>query len=197
MRPKHKPERITELSRLRAFMNPLRMQLYRLLYAAGTATASQLAEHVDETPSLVSYHLRKLSEHGFVTQASGQGTDGRERWWQVVSEEGWGFRDSDFADTPEGAAAVSAVTRGMFDTRITQYRAYLDQKSAWGKAWTDASFTSEWLLDLTPAELAEMNDELVALARRWRERGNAAKAAGDTEDREHVSVHLYGFPFRP
>ncbi|MFH8385725.1 transcriptional regulator, partial [Kitasatospora sp. NPDC018058] len=31
MRPKHKPEQITDLSRLRAFMNPLRMQLYRLL----------------------------------------------------------------------------------------------------------------------------------------------------------------------
>lgn len=178
-------------------MNPLRMQLYRLLYAAGTATASQLAEHVDETPSLVSYHLRKLDEHGFVTQASGQGTDGRERWWQVASEEGWGFRDSDFADTPEGAAAVGAVTRGIFDTRVAQYRTYLDQKSAWGKAWTDASFSSEWLLDLTPAELAEMSDELEALARRWRERGKAAKAADDTEDREHVSVHLYGFPFRP
>ena len=23
------------------------------------------------------------------------------------------------------------------------------------------------------------------------------KAAGDIEDREHVSVHHYGFPFRP
>ncbi|MCZ9339994.1 transcriptional regulator, partial [Streptomyces sp. TRM76130] len=62
---------------------------------------------------------------------------------------------------------------------------------------TDASFSSEWLLDLTPAELAEMSDELEALARRWRERGKAAKAADDTGDREHVSVHLYGFPFRP
>lgn len=197
MGPKHKPEQITELSRLRAFMNPLRMQLYRVLYASGSATASQLAEHVDQTPSLVSYHLRKLAEHGFVIEASDSGSDGRERWWRVASEEGWGFRDSDFADTPEGAAAVGAVTRGIFDTRIAQYRAYLDQKSAWGKAWSDASFSSEWLIDLTPAELAEMCEELEALARRWRERGKATHASGDTEDREHVAVHLYGFPFRP
>jgi DNA-binding transcriptional ArsR family regulator len=197
MRPKREPEQITDLSRLKVFTNPLRMQLCRLLLAAGSATASQLAEYVNETPSLVSYHLRKLAEHGFVAEASGQGTDGRERWWQVGSEERWGFRESDFADTPEGPAAVGAVTRSLFDTRITQYRAYLDQKSAWGTAWTDASFNSEWLLDLTPAELAEMSDELEALTRRWRERGKAAKAAGDTEDREHVSVHLYGFPFRP
>ncbi|GAT82386.1 ArsR family transcriptional regulator [Streptomyces sp. F-3] len=197
MSPKHGPERITDLSRLKAFTNPLRMQLYRLLYAAGTATASQLAEQVDETPSLVSYHLRKLAEHGFVTEASGRGGDGRERWWQVTSEEGWGFRDSDFADTPEGAAAAGAVGRGIFEARIAQYRTYLDQRSAWGKAWTDAAFSSEWMLELTPAELAELDGELQALARRWRERGKAARAAGDTEGRERVSLHLYGFPFRP
>lgn len=173
------------------------MRLYRLLYAAGTATASQLAEHVHETPSLVSYHLRKLAEHGFVTQASGEGTDGRERWWQVASEEGWGFRNSDFTKSPEGAAAVGAVTRGILDSRTAQYRTYLDQTAAWGKAWTDAAFSSEWMFDLTAAELAEMSDELEAVARRWRERGKAAKAAGDTEDREHVSAHFYGFPFRP
>ncbi|GHE73644.1 ArsR/SmtB family transcription factor [Streptomyces vinaceus] len=196
MRPKREPERITELSRLKAFTNPLRMQLYRLLYAAGTATASQLADQVDQAPSLVSYHLRKLAEHGFVAEATGQSTDGRERWWQVASEEGWGFRDADFADTPEGAAAVGAVTRGILDTRTAQYRAYLDQTAAWGKAWTDAAFSSEWMLDLTPAELAEMSDELESLTRRWRERGKAALAIGDTDDREHVAVHFYGFPFR-
>ncbi|MGW3181981.1 ArsR/SmtB family transcription factor [Kitasatospora sp. NPDC001119] len=197
MPEKPRPDRITDLSRLKAFTNPLRMQLYRLLFAAGSATASQLAEQVDQAPSLVSYHLRKLAEQGFVTAASGRSTDGRERWWQVASEEGWGFRESDLAGTPEGAAAVSTVTRGLVDSRVAQYRAYLDQAAAWGGEWTDAAFSSEWLLDLKPTELAELSEELQALARRWRERGNAAKAAGDTAGREHVSVHLYGFPFRP
>ncbi|MFG2430772.1 ArsR/SmtB family transcription factor [Streptomyces sp. NPDC048590] len=197
MPQKPEPERITDVERLRAFMNPLRMQLYRLLYASGSATASQLAEHVEKTPSLVSYHLRKLAENGFVTEADDRSDDGRERWWQVASEEGWGFRESDFADSPEESAAVGAVARGIFDTRVAQFRAYLDGKSAWGQTWTDAAFSSEWLLDMTPTELAEMGEELQALSRRWRERVAAAKASGDTTGREHVSVHLYGFPFRP
>ncbi|MFD5431733.1 ArsR/SmtB family transcription factor [Kitasatospora sp. NPDC127067] len=197
MPEKPRPDRITDLSRLKAFTNPLRMQLYRLLYASGSATASQLAEQVDQAPSLVSYHLRKLAEQGFVTAASARSTDGRERWWEVASEEGWGFRESDLAGTPEGAAVVDAVTKGLVDSRSAQYRAYLDRSAAWGKEWTDAAFTSEWLLDLTAAELTEMEQELQALARRWRERGKAAGAAGDTAGREHVSVHLYGFPFRP
>ncbi|WP_316528842.1 winged helix-turn-helix domain-containing protein [Kitasatospora brasiliensis] len=191
------PDRITDLSRLKAFTNPLRVQLYRLLYVAGSATASQLAEQVDQAPSLVSYHLRKLAEQGFVTEASGRSSDGRERWWQVASEEGWGFRESDLSGTPEGAATVNAVTKGLVDSRAAQYRAYLDQSAAWGGEWTDAAFSSEWMLDLTAAELAELEDELQAVSRRWRERGKAARAAGDTSGREHVSVHLYGFPFRP
>ncbi|MFI7236926.1 ArsR/SmtB family transcription factor [Streptomyces cyaneofuscatus] len=194
MPPQRKAERITDLSQLKAFTNPLRMRLYRLLHAIGTATASQLAEQVGEMPSLVSYHVRKLAEHGFVTEASAQSTDGRERWWRVATEDGWGFRDSDFADTPEGAATVGAVTRSLVDARVAQYRAYLDQTAAWGAAWTDAAFSSESMLELSPDELAEMGEEFDALVRRWRERG---KAVSGIKDREHVSVHLYGFPFRP
>ncbi|MER7578848.1 helix-turn-helix domain-containing protein [Kitasatospora sp. NPDC097691] len=197
MSPKPETNRITDLSRLKAFTNPLRIQLYRLLYAAGSATASQLADQVDQAPSLVSYHLRKLAEHGFVAEASGRSTDGRERWWRVASEEGWGFRESDLSGTPEGAAVAGTVARGLVDSRAAQYRAYLDQSAAWGKEWTDAAFGSEWLLDLNAAEVAELSEELQDLSRRWRERGKAARAAGDTEGREHVSVHLYGFPFRP
>ncbi|MGA5821969.1 helix-turn-helix domain-containing protein [Kitasatospora sp. NPDC094028] len=192
-----KPDQITDLTRLKAFTNPLRMQLYRLLYAAGSATASQLGEQVGQAPSLVSYHLRKLAELGFVAEATGRSGDARERWWQVASEGGWGFRDSDFTQTPEGAAVVEAVGRSVFDTRVAQYRSYLSQTHTWGPEWTDAAVASEWMLDLTPAELTEFGQELNAITRRWRERGQAAKAAGETEGREHVSVYLYGFPFRP
>jgi DNA-binding transcriptional ArsR family regulator len=194
MPPQRKTERITDLSQLKAFTNPLRMRLYRLLHATGPATASQLAEQVGEMPSLVSYHVRKLAEHGFVTEASAQSADGRERWWRVATEDGWGFRDSDFADTPEGAAAVGALSRSLVDARVAQYRAYLDQTAVWGPAWTDAAFSSESMLKLSPDELAEMGEEFDALVRRWRERG---KAVSEIKDREHVSVHLYGFPFRP
>lgn len=197
MSPEPTHDRVTDLSRLKAFTNPLRMRLYRLLYVADAATASQLAEQVDEAPSLVSYHLRKLAEHGFVAEAADRGSDGRERWWRVTSEEGWGFRGSDFADTPEGAAAVGAVSRGMFETRVTQYRAYLDQAAAWGGTWTDAAFSSEWVITLGPEELREMGEEFEAVARRWRERARDVEATGGAGGREHVSVHLYGFPFRP
>lgn len=45
-------------------------------------------------------------------------------------------------------------------------------------------------------ELDELREELLALARKYDEKGRAAEAAGDTEGRENVALHMYGFPFR-
>ncbi|MEU9096149.1 helix-turn-helix domain-containing protein [Streptomyces sp. NPDC048361] len=187
--------RITDVDTLKAFGHPLRMRLYRALYIARTATASQLADQVDEAVSLVSYHLRKLADHGLIEEAEPQGSDGRERWWQLASER-ISYRHEDFRDAPEKLAAHTSVTRLLVEQRMDLYRAYLDEMSAWSTEWTGASFSSEHSLRLTPAELAYLEGELDAVLKKYKERGDAATADGDTEDRDNVSVHLYGFPFR-
>ncbi|MGX1775880.1 helix-turn-helix domain-containing protein [Nocardia brasiliensis] len=195
--PDASPPTITDLDALKVFTHPLRIALYRALHTAGSATASHLAEQVDEAVSLVSYHLRKLAAHGFVVAAPELGTDGRERWWKPVSDKGWSFRSSDFLADPEGAMVVGQVTRQLLADRSERYRAYLDQQSAWPKSWTDAAFSAEYTPRLTSAEVAELEAELTAVVRRWRERGEAAVAAGEVDGREHVAVQLYGFPSRP
>ncbi|MDQ0403245.1 helix-turn-helix domain-containing protein [Streptomyces sp. NBC_01723] len=186
---------ITDLGTLKALAHPLRMQLYRGLCVARTATASQLAEQVDEAVSLVSYHLRKLAEHGLVEQAEAQSGDGRERWWQPASD-GVSIRDENFRGAPERAAAHLAATRLFHDQRTGMYRRYLDERPTWGPEWNSAAPDNESLLRLTPAELAELAAELLALAKKYDEKGKAAEAAGDTEGRENVALHVYGFPFR-
>jgi DNA-binding transcriptional ArsR family regulator len=158
-------------------------------------TASQLADQVDEAVSLVSYHLRKLAEHGLIEEAEPGSGDGRERWWQPASE-GVSIRDEDFRDAPEKAAAHTAASRLFFEQRVEMYRRYLDERAHWSDAWTTASESAEWLLRLTSDELAELAKEMYAVVRRYEERGRAAVAAGDTEGRENVAVHTYGFPFR-
>jgi DNA-binding transcriptional ArsR family regulator len=180
---------------LKAIAHPLRAQLYRLLILAGAATASQLGEQVDEAPSLVSYHLRKLAEHGLIEEAEPRSGDGRERWWQPASD-GLSVRDEDFRDAPEKAAAHTAASRLFFDQRIDMYRRYIDERAYWSDEWTSAADNSEWLVRLTPAELGELSKELGDIVRRYQEASRAAVAAGDTEGREHVAVHTYGFPFR-
>ncbi|MEU9283924.1 helix-turn-helix domain-containing protein [Streptomyces sp. NPDC048275] len=187
---------ITDIGTLKALAHPLRMKLYRALCVARVATASQLADQVDEAVSLVSYHLRKLAEHGLIEEAQPQSGDGRERWWQPSSE-GVSIKDKDFRDAPERAAAHLAATRLFHEQRSDMYRRYLDERLLWGPEWNSAAPDNESLLRLTPAELTELGKELLALAKKYDEMGRAAEATGDTEGRENVALHVYGFPFRP
>ncbi|MGC9438573.1 ArsR/SmtB family transcription factor [Streptomyces sp. WG5] len=193
--PSQRNHAITDLGTLKALAHPLRLQLYRGLCVARTATASQLAEQVDEAVSLVSYHLRKLAEHGLVEQADPQSADGRERWWQPSSTSVT-IRDENVRDAPERAAAHLAATRLFHEQRADMYRRYLDERPTWGPEWNSAAPDNESLLRLTPADLSELGAELLALAKKYDERGRAAEAAGDTEGRENVALHVYGFPFR-
>ncbi|ROQ69666.1 ArsR family transcriptional regulator [Streptomyces sp. 840.1] len=187
--------RVSDLGTLKAFGHPLRMKLYRALYITRQATASQLAEQVDEQVSLVSYHLRKLADHGLIEAAEGPGRDGRERWWQPASK-GLRFHDEDFSDAPEKAATHTAVSRLSFDQHIELYRRFLDAYRSWTPPWRKSSFTSEYLARLNPEELSSLERELHAVINRYEEQGRARDEAGDTENRENVALHLYGFPFR-
>ncbi|MFE7270822.1 ArsR/SmtB family transcription factor [Streptomyces sp. NPDC057623] len=196
MTGKERGRRITDLGTLKALAHPLRMNLLRALTIAQVATASQLAEQVDEAVSLVSYHLRKLAEHGLIEEAEPQSADGRERWWRPASD-GVSIRDEDFRDAPEKAAAHTAASRLFAEQRTDMYRRWLDERAHWGPEWNRAAESSESSLRLTADELTELNRELLALIRRYDERGRAAEAAGDSEGRENVAVHTYDFPFRP
>ncbi|MGW1165038.1 ArsR/SmtB family transcription factor [Streptomyces sp. NPDC002550] len=187
--------RITDVGTLKALAHPLRMKLYRLLFVAEAATASHLAEQVDEAVSLVSYHLRKLAEHGLVEGAEARSADGRERWWQPSSE-GVSIRDEDFQDAPEKVAAHLAASRLFLDQRAEMYRGYLDQRAHWGPEWNRAAHDSEAVLRLTAEELVELKKDLHDLLKRYDEQGRAREAAGDSEGRENVALHVYGFPFR-
>ncbi len=187
--------RITDLGTLKAVAHPLRMKLYRALIIARKATASQLSEQVDEAVSLVSYHLRKLADHGLIEAAEGAGSDGRERWWQPASQ-GVTFRDEDFRDAPEKAAAHAAIGRMSFDQHIELYRRYLDAYASWAPEWRSASFSSEYLLPLTAQELGALSLEMGELINRYQEAARAREESGDTAGRENVALHTYGFPFR-
>lgn len=192
---KERDRRITDLGTLKAIAHPLRIRLYRGLTVARVATASQLAEQVDEAVSLVSYHLRKLAEHGLIEEAEPQSEDGRERWWQRASD-GLSVHDEDFRDAPEKAAAHTAASRLFSEQRNEMHRRWLDERTHWDPEWNAASDSSEFTLRLTASELAGLTTEMRALARKYEEMGRAADAAGDTEGRENVALHTNAFPFR-
>ncbi|MEU2229891.1 ArsR/SmtB family transcription factor [Streptomyces vietnamensis] len=186
--------RITDLGTLKAISHPLRMRLYRALFVARTATASQLAEQVDEAVSLVSYHLRKLAEHGLIEEAETQSADGRERWWQPSSY-GFSVQEEDLRDAPELLAASAVLGRTVNQQRAELHSRFLDERLTWSSEWRAASISSEWLPRLTAAELTALGEELEAVLQKYDQRARAAEEAGDTEGRENVAVHLHAFPY--
>jgi DNA-binding transcriptional ArsR family regulator len=99
---------------MRALAHPVRLALLTRLQQDGPSTATRLATVVGASPSVTSWHLRHLAEHGLVrdaTEAETQRQHGRERWWAAVSR---GFR---FAGGPDGGrdAGMDAGTDGGTD----------------------------------------------------------------------------------
>ena len=95
---------------MRALAHPVRVAILSHLQWHGPSTATALAPLVGATPSVTSWHLRHLAEHGLVTDADVE-SDGRQRWWQAA---GRGFRFVPTADDA-GRDAASLLERVLFD----------------------------------------------------------------------------------
>lgn len=95
---------------MRALAHPVRLAILSRLQGYGPSTATALAPLVGATPSVTSWHLRHLAEHGLVRDAEVE-SDGRQRWWEAV---GSGIRFTPAGDD-SGQDAASLLSRVMFD----------------------------------------------------------------------------------
>jgi len=149
---------ITDAGTLRALAHPLRMRLMEELMLAGTATATELAERVGESPANCSWHLRQLAKHGFIEEA-GEGT-GRQRPWRLVFESrSWGSA----TDDPEFAAAGQAASEILLDHEYQAFRDRERWKSTDPAEWRDAASSIQSVGWLTVDELRELNAAIFRL----------------------------------
>ena len=158
--------RLTDADSLKALAHPTRMALLGALVTEGPLTASEAAELVGESPSNCSWHLRKLAEHGFVTEAPG-GT-GRNRPWQASSD-GLEWSDGDDAD-PAARVAAGTLTDVMISRevqRLQAARASYDQEE---QPWKDATSVHQSQMWLTAEEAQQIGAELRELAERHLDR---------------------------
>lgn len=173
---------------MRALTHPLRLRLLGLLRTDGPATATQLCAQVDEAPSLVSYHLRTLAEHGFIEEAPELARDGRERWWRAAHER-TSWSTAEFLDDPERWAAATALQRQVLQRYDERIERFLAEQAGWGRAWAEAAESSDELLKLSPGQLRRMLDELWEVIDRY-------QAFEPEEGAERVAVILHAFPMR-
>ena len=170
---------------MRAMAHPVRLALMQAIHDAGTLTATEAAERVGESPSNCSFHLRQLAKYGFVEEADG-GT-GRQRPWRAVNT---GFWMTDVQEDPETAIAAGVLGRVVTEHSLERARIGMAQRQAQPEEWRRVTGTDQFTLYVTPEEMKQFNEELLALFGRYRERiADPAKRPEGSRAVEHVSFY--------
>ena len=114
---------LTDPRTMRALAHPVRLALLEALAHHGPLTATEAAEHVGESPSNCSFHLRQLAKYGFVEEA--EGGAGRRRPWRAVSI---GTQFSDVHEDTETALAAGTLGRVIAERLLERARVGLEQR---------------------------------------------------------------------
>lgn len=170
---------------VKALAHPLRMRLIALLRAEGPATATDLAKMTGTNSGATSYHLRQLAEVGLVREVAEMGNK-RQRYWEA-SQQGMSFRNTEHDDDPDAKAASDFLIRHLHRQYGRWVDDWLDVRSEWPAEWRDAADQSDFGVNVTPDELAEIN-------RRVREIYEEYDRDDAGEDAERVLIITYAVP---
>ncbi|SCE67169.1 Helix-turn-helix domain-containing protein [Micromonospora purpureochromogenes] len=167
-RPEQRRMTISDPQVMRALAHPARIAIMEHLSTReGGATATECAEVVGMSPSATSYHLRALAKFGLVEQAPSRG-DARERVWRTFSHH-W-FVDAGRDAGPEARAAEQALVEAHAARDMERTRDWLRRAGDEPPEWYDVALFNDSMLLLTAAELAELNEAVLALLRPYRQR---------------------------
>lgn len=180
---------------LRALSHPLRLTLLEHLATVGQATATELAERVDESPANCSWHLRQLAKYGLIEESEG-GT-GRQRPWRWINQSiGVGNPTGD--DSPEFIHAREGLLDVLIDREVAAFQAWRATESLAPQEWSDASFANESLHWMTVEELAAFKADLNELVERHiMDRLDRADPERRPADSRAVRFIAWSFPAVP
>ncbi|NYF56417.1 ArsR/SmtB family transcription factor [Micromonospora purpureochromogenes] len=166
-RPEQRRMTISDPQVMRALAHPARIAIMEHLNTReGGATATECAEVVGMSPSATSYHLRALAKSGLVEQAPSRG-DARERVWRTFSHN-W-MVDAGQGAGPEARAAEQALVEAHAARDAERTRDWLRRAGDEPPEWYGVALFSDSMLLLTAAELAELNEAVLALFEPYRQ----------------------------
>jgi DNA-binding transcriptional ArsR family regulator len=183
---------ITDSRVLAAMAHPLRRRLLDALKVDGPSTASMLANRTGQAIGNVSHHMKVLAQAALVEEAPQLARDRRERWWRL-SDTSRRWSSTSFDDDPAAGAGADAAASLGLDHHVAKVRAWRAQRETADVAWSDAAFSIDTWLQLTPTELAELSEQIVSLLRQWSTRDTTGEGA----QRQPVFVFAYGVPATP
>jgi predicted ArsR family transcriptional regulator len=154
-------------------------------------TATEAAEHVGESPSSCSFHLRQLARYGFVEDAGGG--RGRQRPWQITS---YGMSWSAVHEDPEIELAAEALSRLISGRQRERHETWLRTRRHYPKSWREAATNSEHVFWMTSDELQALSKKLTdELLGQYRER--LTDPSERPEGALPVEVLILGYPMVP
>lgn len=163
--PKLEPRKLTDPKAMRAVAHPVRIALLEVLGTEGPLTATQAGEHIGESPTTCSFHLRQLAKYGFIEEVAG--VPGRKRPWRLVHT---GLSFSDVSDDPETRLAATALSRVLHAFYLDRLKEGLALRRDTPTEWQKATGASEFLLYVTVDELQALDEQMVALVKPFVER---------------------------
>lgn len=147
---------VSDPGAIRALAHPLRLRLLQALAVRITATATELADDLDESPSNCSFHLRKLAEFGYIDRADD--ATGRDKPWRLSDPTQNLLPDPEDSDALEASRATGAA---IFEWDIATLRAGRARRNP--PEWAGTTLQSGSTLIVTPAEAKALNDALHAV----------------------------------
>lgn len=138
-----------------ALAHPTRLSVLELLAQEGPLTATQAGVLLGESTGTMSWHLRLLARHGFVTEA--EGGSARRRPWMLTA---LGTRWDPEPGSEAERAAVDTLSMIVVDRVFGQLRAWLAGKHRASRVWQRAAVLSDWTLYLTPAETQQLDQQI-------------------------------------
>lgn len=186
---------VRDPSVLRALSHPLRLSLLEQLATVGQATATELAERVDESPANCSWHLRQLAKHGLIEEAEG-GT-GRQRPWRWINQS-LGVANPTGDDPPEFTHAREALLDVLTSREVAAFQTWRATESLAPQEWSDASFANQSLHWMTVEELAAFKADLnKVIERHIMDRLDRADPERRPADSRPVRFVAWSFPAVP
>jgi predicted ArsR family transcriptional regulator len=174
---------------IRALAHPLRLDLMSLIGRAGQITSADAARELGISHGLASHHLRQLAKYGFVWQSAGK--DNRERPWRLTHTS-MSWRDA--IATPEGTAAASVYEQALASRALANLRVWLQRRDRWPAIWRKHTGIGQYTVYLTARELAELEQAVDALFRRYADERPLDDVASRPKGSVPVDITMIAMP---
>lgn len=158
---------------MRALAHPVRLAILELLHERGTATATECAADVAESPQACSYHLRTLARWGLIRKA--ESDDGRETRWQLAARS---ITFSGGPDSPAADAAAAALKATVLDRDRRLVDEFLAREQELSQEWRKAASFLTGSVYATPEEVDELSDRVIELLKPYERQSRVDRPEG-------------------